>query len=72
MNDGSPPLQLNKNDMSKVLKGLLIALGGAGLTYLSSIVGQIDYGNYAIIVYPLLSALLNAAIKWVSDNRAQG
>ena len=67
MNRGSKKYQLNSKDMSKVIKGLLIALGGAGSTYLVSVIGDIDFGQYSLIVYPLASALLNAAVKFFSD-----
>ena len=63
----SPRYSLDWIDRQKILKGLLIATGGATLTFLADALPGIDFGQYQMIVYPLMSALLNAAIKWFSD-----
>jgi len=54
---------LGKEDLQKILKGLCIALGGALLTYLSSIIGQIDFGIYTPIVVAVGSVIINTCVK---------
>lgn len=66
----SPKYQLNKEDGLKILKGACIALGGALLTYLSSIIGQINFGDFTPIVVALLSILINAGIKFLSGEKS--
>jgi hypothetical protein len=56
---------LTKTDMTKVLVGALIAIGGAFLTYLASAITQIDFGVYTPVVVALSSILINAAKKFL-------
>lgn len=61
---------LGKEDLLSLLKGLGIALGGAFLTYLSSVLGQIDFGTYTPIVVAVFSLLINVGRK-VLDGKTQ-
>lgn len=69
----SEKYSLNKTDMMKVGKGALIATGGALLTYLTAVVGDIDFTlnyqstalNLTPFVAALLSVLINAASKFL-------
>jgi len=45
----SEPLKFNKTDMHKVFMGLVIALAGAGLTYLEATIPDIDFGKYTTL-----------------------
>lgn len=54
---------LGKQDLTKIFKGLIIALSGAFLTYLSSIIGQVDFGIYTPIVVAVLAAVVNVGWK---------
>lgn len=56
----SKKYQFNKQDLIKIGKGALIALGGAILTYAASIVGNIDFGAATPIVVALAGILINA------------
>lgn len=48
---------------SKVLKGLGIALLGAGLTYLAQL--QFDFGSYTPVAVAIASALVNVGREWL-------
>lgn len=56
---------LNKQDLLKIGKGAVIALSGAGLTYALSKVNQIDFGQYTLVIVPILTILINAGLKFV-------
>lgn len=68
-NEGSKAYSLNKTDLKKIGKGALIAVGGALLTYLTSVIGNLDLGNqWTPIVVAIGSILINAAWKFIQDN----
>ena len=66
-NMGSSRLKLNKQDGSKILKGLLVAVGGAVLTYLMDTIPLVDFGAYTAVAVAINSVLVNAARKWITD-----
>ena len=41
--------QLNRTDMHKVFMGLVIALAGAGLTYIEATIPDVDFGKYTTL-----------------------
>lgn len=51
----------------KVGKGLLIAMGGAGLTYLAQLLPGVDFGVYTGLVVALASAGINFAREWLKS-----
>lgn len=57
--------KLNKADLFKIGKGLLIAMAGAGLTYLVDAVPNIDFGEYAPIAVAVFSVLVNMVRKFL-------
>lgn len=59
--------RLNKQDLLKIAVGAGIALGGAFLTYLAEIIGQVDFGDYTPIVVSISSVLINAGRKFLAD-----
>lgn len=67
----SPGYALTKADLISIGKGLLVAIGGAALTYLTAVVGKtnftITYGgmmlNFTPVVYVLWSGVVNGARK---------
>lgn len=62
----SPKYKLNAQDLQKIGKGLLIALGGAFLTFIAQHIGQIDFGTYTPLVVALASVLVNAGSKYLA------
>lgn len=66
---GSETFKLNLEDLKKIGKGLLIAMGGAGLTYLSvQVVPNLepDTGTQ-MMLFAAFSAIVNAGRKWLTD-----
>jgi len=58
--------KLNKVDGLKIAKGAGIAVGGALLTYVASILNLIDFGPSTPIIVGLLSIGVNAGLKLLS------
>jgi len=56
--------QLNKKDGFKIAKGAGIAAGGAFIAYLLGVLPNIDFGEMTYIAIPMISVLLNAALKF--------
>jgi len=67
-NDGSTAGKLDFLDMSKVSKGLLIALVGAAVAFLIQIPDAIDFGSYQGIAVAVSSTVVNLLRKWLSNN----
>lgn len=61
----SEKFKLNKEDGLKILKGAGIALAGALLTFLAELLPNIDFGQYTLVVAPILSILINAGLKFI-------
>jgi len=66
--ENSPKYQLNSTDLIKILKGMGIALGGAGLTYIIDISPNINFGQYTPFIAAIMSILINVVRKWITDN----
>lgn len=66
--NGSERYALTVEDSQKIGKGLLIAIGGAALTYLSEMIPNVDFGQWTPVVVAAWSAVLNIARKYLSDN----
>ncbi len=65
---GSGEMRFKKEDLAPIIKGLMIALAGAALTYASAVVLKTDFGVYTPIVVAFWSVLANAARLWISNN----
>ena len=65
----SKRFKLNKKDLLKLLKGAGIAAGGGFLTYLGSVLTQIDFAQYAMIAVPVFSFLINAGLKLLKNKK---
>jgi len=67
----SKPGKLSKLDLYKIAKGFAIAMAGAALTYVANILLP-DLRDHQVInagLFTLLSAAVNAALKFVTDTR---
>ena len=67
--------ELIKQDLKKVRKGALIAIGGAIVAFLADLSGMIDYSQYgeaapwvALAVSSLSSSLINLIKKWIGTS----
>lgn len=56
---------MNREDIIKVLKGALIAGGGAALAYLTEYITGADFGEYTEIVVAGWAVVVNAARKFI-------
>lgn len=63
----SPRFKLNQEDGKKILKGLLIAVAGAALTYAAELLPSIDFGQYTPLAVAVFSALINALRKLLAN-----
>ena len=61
----SKSFRLNKQDGKKILKGLGLAMGGAGVAYILGILDYIDVDAYTPIFVALASSVLNALQLWI-------
>lgn len=59
----SPTGKLNTEDLKKIGTGLLVALAGAALTYITQVVAQSDFGSYTPLVVSFWAVVVNVARK---------
>lgn len=59
---------MDKEDWKKIGLGALVAIGGAALTWLSEVVGKVDFGGWTPVVVALASVLVNVGRKWITDH----
>jgi len=65
---GSKKWSLNWADGKKLgLNALFVSLA-AGLTYLGTQVGNVDWGSATALVVPIAALLLGTATQWAKDN----
>jgi hypothetical protein len=65
----SKKYSLNKEDLIKILKGFLIAILGAIITFLADLIPQVEFGVYTAIVVAISSTLINAARKFLAERK---
>ncbi len=63
----SATFRLNKEDLIKIAKGLLIATVGAVLTYLTDLIPKIDWGAFTPLVTAGFSVFANMVRKLVNN-----
>ena len=61
----SKKFALNKEDGKRIAIGGLVAVSGALLTYISSVVTMTDFGSWTPIVVSFWSIIANTARKFV-------
>jgi hypothetical protein len=60
---------MNSAEYNKIAKGAVIAMGGALLTYLSSAITTMDFGQYTGVVVATFSILINAGLKYIDSTK---
>jgi len=65
--EDSEKYTLSNTDLKKVGIGFLIAMGGAGLTYLTELIPNVDFGELTPLVVGLFSVFVNFARKFLTD-----
>jgi len=63
----SPQFALNKTDVFKALRGLVVVLAGAALTYVADMIPSVDFGMYSPLVVSISSTLIELARRFVTD-----
>jgi hypothetical protein len=64
----SKGFEINKKDLVSVGKGALLVGVSAILTYVGQNLAHIDLGAGSALIVPVVSMLLDSAIKWIKDN----
>jgi hypothetical protein len=69
--NGSPPLQLNSEDLRAILRGALLAAGGAVIAYLSTeVLPHLDQSTMAgALIAGVGATVLNVLRKYLTDTR---
>ena len=67
--EGSNALSINKEDLTKLGKGLLIAVLGAALTYGSEWMAGADFGSWTPFVVAGWSVAVNFLRKFIASNK---
>lgn len=67
----SQRFQLNKKDLKSLLKGLLITLAGAALTWALTVLPKLDLGQYTPFLVPVLALLVNAGLKFITNEQGK-
>jgi len=62
----SEKYSLNSQDLKKIGKGALIAIGGALVAYLLEVLPGVNFGVYTPIVVGVASITLNALAKFLA------
>jgi hypothetical protein len=65
----STSFSLATEDWQKVGKGAVIAILGAVLTYGTSLIPTVNFGNYTPLAVALWSVLVNLGWKYVKNNQ---
>ena len=60
---------VNKEDGKKILVGAGIATGGALLTYLATLIPNINFGEFTPVVVAIFSILINAGRKFLENQK---
>ena len=67
----SKAFSINVADFRRVgINGLLVGLA-ATLTYVGGNIADVDFGASGMVVVPIISILLDAAVKWAKNNHVQ-
>ncbi len=64
--DETKAFSLNKRDLQKILKGLAIAMGGAGITYLLGILEVLQVDWITPVYVAVAASFLNALQVWIT------
>ena len=62
----TPAGKMSSDSWNKVLKGCLIAGGGALLTVLEGLIPGLDFGQWTVVVMAGNSILINLVKTWLS------
>lgn len=61
----SAKYSLNVNDLVNLAKNAVLVGTGAVLTYVMENINNVDWGTTGILLVPVVTVLLDAAVKWI-------
>jgi hypothetical protein len=64
----SKAFEFNKNDFLSLAKNALLVGLAAVLTYVGQNLSHIDLGAGTALVVPVVTIMIDSAVKWVKDN----
>jgi hypothetical protein len=64
----SKAFEFNKNDFLSLAKNALMVGLAAILTYVGQNLSHIDLGAGTALVVPVVTIMIDSAVKWVRDN----
>jgi hypothetical protein len=64
----SKAFEFNKNDFLSLAKNALMVGLAAVLTYVGQNLSHIDLGAGTALVVPVVTIMIDSAVKWVRDN----
>jgi hypothetical protein len=64
----SKAFDFNKNDFVSLAKNALLVGLAAVLTYVGQNLSHIDLGAGTALVVPVVTIMIDSAVKWVRDN----
>jgi len=64
----SKAFEFNKNDFLSLAKNALLVGLAAILTYVGQNLSHIDLGAGTALVVPVVTIMIDSAVKWVRDN----
>jgi hypothetical protein len=64
----SKAFEFNKNDALSLAKNAVLVGLAAVLTYVGQNLSNIDLGAGTALVVPVVTILIDSAVKWVKDN----
>ena len=68
---GSKKWSLNAEDLKKLGLNTLFVSLAAGLTYLGTEVGNVDWGSSTALIVPIATLLLGTATQWAKNNKKE-
>lgn len=66
--EGSKPFLINSEDVTRILKGAMIAVAGALVVYIADVIPTIDFGVWSPLAVALASIAVNSLRIWIADN----
>lgn len=63
----SPKFELNKTDVLKAMRGLLVVMVGAGLTHVVEVVTVTDFGEMTPVIVSVVSTLVELGRRWLTN-----
>jgi len=64
----SPSFKLDLTDLWVVIRNAIFVALAAFLTVIINSIGELDLGQYTVILIPIVTVILDTILKWLKDN----